>query len=200
MDRKGSNTFPFYNLPPVLRNISKKEFFCAFFLSLLDKIKDGGESCLPRYFANKKRKTRTSIPKNSQFFPPYHTLVLTILPFWRFDQISWGIVVQTWSNGSYESIMLKWVKVHEVWLEIGHSWLFPPYNWILGQLSNWLGKDWNQGLKLGVIRWENWLCFLRSYLHLCGWARVATDFLFYPKGKVKKAQQKPFEIFRGFGG
>ena len=41
---------------------------------------------------------------------------------------------------------------------------------------------------------------LRSYSHLCGWARVATDFLFYPKGKVKKAQQKPFEIFRGFGG
>ena len=41
---------------------------------------------------------------------------------------------------------------------------------------------------------------LRSYSHLCGWARVATDFLFYPKGKVKKAQQKPFEIFRGFEG
>ena len=56
MDRKGDNTFPFYNLPPVLRNISKKEFFCAFFLSLLDKIKVGGDSCLARHFANNKRK------------------------------------------------------------------------------------------------------------------------------------------------
>ena len=51
-----------------------------------------------------------------------------------------------------------------------------------------------------VIRWENWLEFLRLYSHLFGLARVATGFLFYPKGKVKKAQQKPFEIFRGFGG
>ena len=60
------------NLPPVLRNISKKEFSCAFFLSLLDKIKVGGDSCLSRNFANKKHKMQTSIPKNSQFFPPYH--------------------------------------------------------------------------------------------------------------------------------
>ena len=28
------------------------------------------------------------------------TLILTILPFWWFDQISWGVVVQTWSNGT----------------------------------------------------------------------------------------------------
>ena len=40
----------------------------------------------------------------------------------------------------------------------------------------------------------------RLYSHLFGLARVATDFLFYPKGKVKKAQEKPFEMFRGFGG
>ena len=26
------------------------------------------------------------------------TLILTILPFWWFDQISWGIMVQTWPN------------------------------------------------------------------------------------------------------
>ena len=32
------------------------------------------------------------------------TLILTILPFWWFDQISWGIVVQTWSNDTYDFI------------------------------------------------------------------------------------------------
>ena len=44
------------------------------------------------------------------------TLILTILPFWWSDQISCGVVVQIWSNGSYEFIMLMWVKNHEVWL------------------------------------------------------------------------------------
>ena len=71
-DGKGANTFPFYNLPPPPnpRNISKKEFFCAFFLSLLDKIKVGGDSCLPRHFANTKCKTQTSIKQS--VLPPYH--------------------------------------------------------------------------------------------------------------------------------
>ena len=54
------------------------------------------------------------------------TLKMTILPFWWSDQISCGIVIQTWSNGSYEFIMLMWVKNHEVWLSIGHSSLFSP--------------------------------------------------------------------------
>ena len=31
-DRKGANTFPFYNLPPVLKNILEKGFFLFFFL------------------------------------------------------------------------------------------------------------------------------------------------------------------------
>ena len=44
------------------------------------------------------------------------TLKMTILPFWWSDQISCGIMVQTWSNGSYEFIILMWVKIHEVWL------------------------------------------------------------------------------------
>ena len=44
------------------------------------------------------------------------TLILTILPFWWFDQISWGIVVQTWSNDIYESKMLMWIENYEVWL------------------------------------------------------------------------------------
>ena len=78
------------------------------------------------------------------------TLKMTILPFCWSDQISWGVVVQTWSNGSYEFIMLMWVKIHEVWLSIGHSWLFPQYSWFIGQLSNWLGKTLNQGLKLDM--------------------------------------------------
>ena len=78
------------------------------------------------------------------------TLKMTILPFWWSNQISCGIVIQAWSNGSYEFIMLMWIKFHEIWLSIGHSWLFPQYSWFLGQLSNWLGKVWNQDLKLGM--------------------------------------------------
>ena len=68
MDRKGANTFPFYNLPPELEKRLEKEFFCAFVLSLLDKIKDGGDSYLPRHFAkinanaNQHSKTVISIP------------------------------------------------------------------------------------------------------------------------------------------
>ena len=41
------------------------------------------------------------------------TLILTI---WWFDQISWGIVVQTWSNDTYESKVLMWITNYEVWL------------------------------------------------------------------------------------
>ena len=44
------------------------------------------------------------------------TLKMTILPFWWSDQISCGIVIQTWLNGSYESIILIWIKNYEVWL------------------------------------------------------------------------------------
>ena len=44
------------------------------------------------------------------------TLILTILPFWWFDQISWGIVIQTWSHDSYKFKMLIWIKNYEVWL------------------------------------------------------------------------------------
>ena len=43
-DRKGANTSPFYNLPPVLRNISKKVFYVLFHFPLLDEIKVGGDS------------------------------------------------------------------------------------------------------------------------------------------------------------
>ena len=45
-DRKGANTFPFYNLPLEPEKYLEKGIFCAFFLSLLDKIKFGGDSCL----------------------------------------------------------------------------------------------------------------------------------------------------------
>ena len=79
------------------------------------------------------------------------TLILTILPFWWFDQISWGIVVQTWSNDKYESKML--IVDQKLWsLNINWPWLtFPPqYNWFLGQLLNWLTKNLIQGLKLDM--------------------------------------------------
>ena len=68
MDRKGSNIFPFYNLPPESERHLEKEFCCAFVLSLLEKIKDGGDSCLPRHFTKRKREPAF---QNSQFsFPP----------------------------------------------------------------------------------------------------------------------------------
>ena len=47
---------------------------------------------------------------------PVKTLILTIFPIWRFNQISWGIMVQTWSNDRYEFKMLVWIKNYEVLL------------------------------------------------------------------------------------
>ena len=44
------------------------------------------------------------------------TLILTILPFWWFDQISWGIMIQTWPNDTYKFKMLIWIKNYQVWL------------------------------------------------------------------------------------
>ena len=70
MDRKGANTFPFYNLPPVLK-ISKKEFFCAFFSFQLDQIKVGGDSYLPRHFANTNAKCTPAL-KIVPVLPLYH--------------------------------------------------------------------------------------------------------------------------------
>ena len=71
-DRKGANTFPFYNLPPEPEKHPEKEYFCAFVLSLLDKIKDGGDSCLPRHFAKTNTKRKPAFQKNNKFFPPYY--------------------------------------------------------------------------------------------------------------------------------
>ena len=51
-----------------------------------------------------------------------------------------------------------------------------------------------------MIRWENWLEVLRLFLHLFGLARVATDFLFYPKGKVKKHGKNLLRCLVGSGG
>ena len=70
MDRKGANTFPFYNLPPEPEKNLEKEFFCAFVLSLLDKIKVGGDSCLPRHFAKTNAKYKPAFQKQSVLFPP----------------------------------------------------------------------------------------------------------------------------------
>ena len=44
------------NLPPEPRTNLNKEFFCTFVLSMLEKIKDGGDSCLPRHFAKPAKK------------------------------------------------------------------------------------------------------------------------------------------------
>ena len=43
-------------------------------------------------------------------------------------------------------------------------------------------------------------CDLRLFSHLFGLARVATDFSFIQKGKVKKAQEKPLILFLELGG
>ena len=45
------------------------------------------------------------------------TLILRILPFWCSNQISWGIMIQTWSNDIYEFIMFILIKNYEVWLD-----------------------------------------------------------------------------------
>ena len=47
MDEKGANTFPFHNLPPELKKISKV-FPILFTISLLDKRKVGGDSFYPQ--------------------------------------------------------------------------------------------------------------------------------------------------------
>ena len=59
MDEKGANTFPFHNLPPEPKIFSKKVFPVLLYLSLiLDKIKVGGDSCLPQHcFAKSKLKS-----------------------------------------------------------------------------------------------------------------------------------------------
>ena len=69
-DKKGANTFPFYNLPPEPEKHLEKEFLCAFVLFLLDKIKDGGDSY--RDILRKQMQTRTSIPKQSVLIPTDH--------------------------------------------------------------------------------------------------------------------------------
>ena len=63
MDRKGANTFPFYNLPPEPEKHVEKEFFCDFVLSLLDKIKYDGDSCLPLHFAKTNAKREPAFQK-----------------------------------------------------------------------------------------------------------------------------------------
>ena len=45
MDRKGVNTFPFYKFTSRTERQSHKKFCCAFVLSMLENIKDGGDSC-----------------------------------------------------------------------------------------------------------------------------------------------------------
>ena len=54
MDRKGANTFPFYNLPIEPEKYLEKGIFLCFCPFHLEKIKDGGDSCLPRHFANQR--------------------------------------------------------------------------------------------------------------------------------------------------
>ena len=74
-DRKGANTFPFYNLPPEPeKHLEKRKFSMLFFLSLLDKIKVGGDSCLPRHFAKTNAKRKPAFQKAVSSFPPYHRL------------------------------------------------------------------------------------------------------------------------------
>ena len=65
MDRKGANTFPFYKSTARTERHLEKEFCCAFVLSMLENIKDGGDSCLPRYFAEKNAKCKPVL--NNQF-------------------------------------------------------------------------------------------------------------------------------------
>ena len=84
MDRKGANTFPFYNLPPALK-ISKKGIFLCFFPFQLDKIKVSGDSYLPRHFANKIAKCKPAF----QNVP----VLATVSQNWRlcWGRNKWGV-------------------------------------------------------------------------------------------------------------
>ena len=48
MDEKGSNTFPFHNLPLELKKILKRSFLFFSPFPLLDKRKVGGDSFYPQ--------------------------------------------------------------------------------------------------------------------------------------------------------
>ena len=60
MDTKGANTFPLYNLPPELKIFQKRSFSVLLCLSLLDKIKVGGDSSLPQHVLRQKLKSQFS--------------------------------------------------------------------------------------------------------------------------------------------
>ena len=88
---------------------------------------------------------------------------------WRKRQIQW----QTYS--------LWW---RELWLLERQNWklLYGPWCWFVG-----------------VIRWENWLDVLRLYSQMLRLARVATDFLFYPKERLKSTAKTFWDVFLGSG-
>ena len=86
----------------ILRNVLNYEIRPACCIWILDIMLQSIRSCI------RSKVTDQSITIKS--------IILTILPFWWSDQISWGVVLQTWSNDSYESIMLMWIKNYEVWL------------------------------------------------------------------------------------
>ena len=79
MDRKGANTFPFYKSTSRTEKHLEKEFCCAFVLSMLEKIKDGGDSCFRDI-------SRTSV-KQSVPDPPI-TELATLLGI---GLIKWGV-------------------------------------------------------------------------------------------------------------
>ena len=84
----------------ILRNELNHEIRSRWCIWILDIMFKANKSCI-----------RSKV-KNQAF--SVKTLILTILPLWWSDQISWGIVIQTWTNGSYEFKMLLWINNHEV--------------------------------------------------------------------------------------
>ena len=96
MDTKGANTFPLYNLPPELKIFQKRSFSVLLYLSLLDKIKVGGDSSLPQHVLRQKQKVssptvlhsglsfvprRMSLLPRNGILPPYLVLMIEFCLF-----------------------------------------------------------------------------------------------------------------------
>ena len=101
--------------PMVLRSDLNYEIWSRWFIWILDIMFQTNKSCIRSKFKNQVLLVKT--------------LIFTILPFWWFDQFSWGVVIPTWSIDTYEFKMFMLTKDIEVWVYVDHSWLFTQYRW-----------------------------------------------------------------------
>ena len=53
----------------------------------------------------------------------YRNPNLATFDFWWIRSVSWGIMINPWSNDGYHFKVLMLTKNLDVWLYVGHSWL-----------------------------------------------------------------------------